>query len=253
MTVLGRRGHLVALSTRDLSGAVLVRLSRLIDVGIIGAGYRVYSNSGLGPVDYASPLATLSSNARHWGRTGLSYPADWRFVVRTFNSTGSELNLDRAASVSLDEDGQAEPLRPNRPMSLSAKAAEGGKVELSFAHDNTDEAATTTHFHVYHDDASGTVDYETVVAEITRAQGGLVHHVYLSTALSPGETYRFAVRAVGADDVEDDGTQYVEVTTDATAPEQPGHPLACGGIRGTHSASRGHRHPFERCQALGLR
>ena len=78
-----------------------------------------------------------------------------------------------------------------------------------------------SHFHIYHDSASGTIDYATVVAQIARAQGSLVHHAVLTTALDAGKTYRFAVRAATADDTEDDGSQYVEVTTDATAPAQP--------------------------------
>ena len=221
MTALTRRGHLLPVSTRDLGGSVLTRPVNLIDVGIVGSGYRVYTNNGLGPVDFASPAATLSTNVRHWRRSGMSYPADWHVLVRAFNSVGSELNLDRAVSVHLDESGTSVSLRPNAPMALRARPAVGAKVELCFSHTDSNEQAQTTHFHVYHDDASGTVDYGTIVAQITRAQGSLVHHAVLTTALDAGKTYRFAVRAATADDTEDNGSQYVEVSTDATAPTQP--------------------------------
>jgi len=39
--------------------------------------------------------------------------------------------------------------------------------------------------------------------------------------LEGGANYRFAVRAASVEGVEEDGRQYVEVTTDAGAPEQP--------------------------------
>ena len=222
MKVLTGTGCAVAMSDRDLGGAVLSRRSGMIDVGVVGCGYRVYGNDGTGVVDFGTPMATLSTNVRHWLHAGLGYPGSWRFVVRAFNGAGSERNLDRTVAVELDAVGEMEPVRPNGVTGLSARAMAGGKVEVSWAHEASGEAVETTHFHVYHDGGSGEIDYGIVTAEITRTEGGIVQHVWLSEVLEEAKVHRFAVRAASVEDVEDAGVQYVEGTPDGTAPEQPG-------------------------------
>ncbi len=221
MKVLTGRGCVIAEGDRDLGGAALTRQSGMVDVGLSGCGYRVYGNGGAGVVDFSTPVATLSTNVRHWRAAGLGYPGTWRFGVRAFNGTGSERNLDRMIEVDLDDEGELEPARPNGVTSVSVGAKAGGKVEVSWTHEADNDAEETTHFHVYHDGGSGEIDYGTVTAEITRASGRVVHHVWLSEALEEGKVHRFAVRAANSGNVEEDGVQYVETTPDATAPEQP--------------------------------
>lgn len=221
MSILGRSGTLVPVSTRDLAGAVLARPAALLDVGLAGCGYRVYANGGLGPVDLANPVATVSTNARHWRKASLSHPACWRVVVRAFNAAAGELNLDRAASLTLDDAGLARSDGPNSPLALAARPAPDGAVSVSFSYDADRQPAPATHFHLYHDHASGRVDYDSLVAEIPIDSGNPTHYAVTVSGLTAGLTYRFAVRTAGADDVEDTGTQFVEAIPDAVAPDQP--------------------------------
>ena len=221
MRVFTNGGCATAIGDRDFGGAALLRGSALVDVGMVDCGYLVYTNCGAGVVDFATPVARLSTNTRHWRSGSLTHPGNWRFAVRAYNAQGSERNLDRQALLRLDAGGELEPARPTGVTGLAARARADGKVELGWSHDAGDEATTTTHFHVYHDDGTGRIDYGSPSAEIARAPGPVAHHVWLSEALREGVVHRFAVRAASAEDVEDDGTQTVEATPITDAPEQP--------------------------------
>ncbi|HUV40080.1 MAG TPA: hypothetical protein VMY39_10720 [Planctomycetota bacterium] len=184
-------------------------------------GCRVYHNSGVGPVDYDTVRDVRSEYVDTWTSPALAYPATWRFGVRTFNEFGEERNVNVARDLVLVASGEESPPRPNRPTGLQASAAPGGKVEVTFDYDATDESAACSHFHVYHDAGTGEVDYATEVGSVDLDDGVLTHYAFLTDALSDGVTYRFAVRAAAADDVEDTGTEWVEAVADDAAPDQP--------------------------------
>ena len=221
MNVAAGRGRLAAVGRKDLAGSVLPGRVGLVDVGVVGAGYRIYSNHGAGVVDFATSEGRVSTNARHWAKAGLSYPGTWRFVVRAYNAAASELNVDREASVGIEADGGEEPVRPASPMGLEAQAGPGGTVKLSFSYEEEDGEPEATHFHVYHDNGTGVIDEGTVVAEIARTGGMLTHYVHQTGALVGGKTYRFRVKAVTAAGAESETSEFVAVTADAAGPEQP--------------------------------
>jgi len=184
-------------------------------------GFRIYHNAGVGPTDYDTVEASVSEYASDWTSGALSYPATYRFGVRAYNEYGEEKNLDVAEELALLESGEESPARPNRPTNLAASPAASGKVELAFSYDSTEEGAVCTHFHIYDDAGSGQVDYGTPVGTVAKDDGPVTHYVFLSGALTSGVTYRFAVRAASASDVEDDGIESVAVTADADPPNQP--------------------------------
>jgi hypothetical protein len=183
--------------------------------------YQIYDNSGLGLIDYATPRATVIDSATAWTSGALTFPATWRFGVRAANEYGEEKNLDVADELRLLESGNESPPRPNRPTSLAARPAASGKVEIIFNYDSTGEAAACTHFHVCYDGGSGQVDYANPVGSVAKDDGPITHYMFLSGALTSGVTYRFAVRAATASDVQDDGIESVAVTADADPPNQP--------------------------------
>jgi hypothetical protein len=184
-------------------------------------GFRIYDNGGVGPTDYDTAKATVSEYVLSWMSGALSYPASYRFGVRAYNEYGEEKNVDVVEEVTLVGSGSECPARPNRPTSLAAAPAAGGKVQLSFSYDSTGEAAGCTHFHVYSDAGSGEVNYGTAIGTVTKDDGPLTHYEFLTGTLTSGVSYRFAVRAATASDAEDDGIESVAVTADADAPEQP--------------------------------
>ena len=213
---------------KRLSASSLTRIKAQVDDVAVAdqriyplRGCRVYHNSGIGPLDYGAVQGVKSEYDPTWTSDVLSYPRTWRFGVRAYNEYGEEKNIDVTEEVDLLESGQESPARPNRPGGLKAAPAAGGKVELTFSYNAMNEEAECTHFHVYHDAGSGEVDYTTPVGSVDKLEGVVSHYSYLSSTLTDGWTYLFAVRTATVDDVEDDGIEFVEVIADATAPGQP--------------------------------
>ncbi len=216
---------LVAVNTAGKSGGMTLDLDEValgLDRQGPLRGFRVYDNRGAGCVDYDSPRSVLDESALAWTSDTLSCPARWRFGVRAFNEFGEEKNLNVATELTLLGSGSPSPAGPNRPTDLAARAAEGGRVELTFAYDSTAEAAACSHFHVYASGATGEVDYTSAIDAVVKDDGGTVtHYSFLADPFADGIARRFAVRAATAGDVEDDGTEFVEAVPDATAPAQP--------------------------------
>ena len=186
-------------------------------------GYRVYHNAGEGRIDYATVRETLSDAADAWTSDALSYPATWRFGLRAYNEYGEEMNVNVADEVVLLASGEESSPRPNKPAGLGATPAADGKVTIAWSYDAVGADAQCSHFHIFHDSGTGEVDFTTPIGSVDLdADGGtLTHYTFESNALDDGVTYRFAVRAVTADEIEDTNTEWVEATADATAPTQP--------------------------------
>ena len=72
-------------------------------------------------------------------------------------------------------------------------------------------------FKVYGDNGSGEIDYEQEVAEVD--YGGSRLYSYVSSAGVDGKVYRFSVRAVGGDGVDDGSMAYAEARVDMSGPE----------------------------------
>ena len=184
-------------------------------------GFRVYHNAGEGRIDYDTVRETRSEYADAWTSSALSYPATWRFGVRAYNENGEEKNINVADELVLLSSGAESPERPNKPTGLKATPAAGGKVDVTFDYNTTDEAASCTHFHIYHNGGAGEVDYTSEVGSVNIDDGIFTHYLFETGALNDGIPYRFAVRAATASDVEDTGIEWVEAIADASAPDQP--------------------------------
>lgn len=185
-------------------------------------GFHVHHNSGVGPIDYDTVRAIKPHDTTSFESEVLTYPGDWRFGVRAFNKHGSEKNIDVVDMLELLEDGDEAPLRPNQPTDLRLVTKADGKVEVNFSYNSTGEETACTHFHVYYDAGSGEVDYSSPLGSVNKSDDGpSTHYSFLSGALVDNQAYRFAVRAATADDVEDDGIEYAEITADTEAPDQP--------------------------------
>jgi len=110
----------------------------------------------------------------------------------------------------------------------------GRKVTLTWPASASSDVAS---YRVYHDDRSGTVDYETVIDEIDAAPGGIALESYAWTSdeLRAG-TWKFGLRAVdAAGNVKT--TPAVEVEATITPPPDPPSALTHEYDAGTHQAT----------------
>ena len=107
--------------------------------------------------------------------------------------------------------------RPNPAADLRVTPAAGGKFVLRWTYSREGEQAEPAAFRVYHDNGTGAVDFETVIATVT-CRRGRFHYRYLSDAFANGTRVHWAVRAVSADGVEEVNEQAVFGWADAQAP-----------------------------------
>ena len=132
---------------RRRAGWLLRWLPVPLEGAVPAAGFNVYSNSGSGPIDYSTPVATVYTLS--WTSPSLSYPGDWKFGVRAFNGNGEEKNLDCSVEIVLDSSGADITNRPLAPIGLRALAMAAAGVRVEWTYANMQPAKTPTGFHVY--------------------------------------------------------------------------------------------------------
>lgn len=150
----------------------------------------------------------------------VTHEADTAYVYRltAINGGGVEnwtdvVTLDTA----FDGSGYWVGARPNAPGDLQVAPAAGGTLLLRWTYSREGEQAEPYEFHVYHDGGTGTVDFDSVVANVPYRRGRF-HCSYLSEAFDHGTRIRWAVRAVSTSKVEDGNEQVVSAWADAQAP-----------------------------------
>ena len=121
------------------------------------------------------------------------------------------------AETEFDVQGDWVGARPNAPADLRVAPAAGGKFVLRWTYSGEGEQAEPAVFRVYHDNGTGTVDFETVIATVTHGRGRF-HYRYLSEAFANGTRVRWVVRAVSAAGVEEVNERVVFAWADAQAP-----------------------------------
>jgi hypothetical protein len=186
----------------------------------MASGYRIYSNQGVGDVDYATPVASVGKTTFAWTSAALAYPATHIYAVRAFNSYGEEPNCDVRGVLILNAGGLDATQRPNTPVGIQASASASGKVTLTWAYDPAGAGLVATSFKVYGDGGSGTVNYASAAATITAA-GGPASYAWTSAALTHGTTYRWGVRARSTSGIEDGNSIAASAVADSSAPTQP--------------------------------
>lgn len=176
--------------------------------------YHVYHNSGSGPIDYSSIVATTASLT--WTSGVLSFPDTWKFGVRAFDVATSmeERNIDAVVTVTLDDSGVDVTGMPDPPLTLSAHARGSGRIVIDWHHVLLDPARKPTGFHIYQG-TGGTPSYTTPIATVLWTNG-LNFYTTAITGLTGGTAYTFGVRAYNVA-AEESNT----VTATATAVTSP--------------------------------
>lgn len=162
--------------------------------------YRVYGDDGDGtggPINYATPVATVSALTFTTGP--LAFPGVYSFLVRAFDTvTGLEdQNGDARVTVRLDATGKDISLLPNAPAGLTATPLAAGGAKVSWIYGPAGQGSKPTGFHVYV--GIGTPNYATPAATVA-FHGGAPSTPYFAklTGLTGGTTYAVGVRTYNA-------------------------------------------------------
>ncbi len=193
------------------------RLNIAVPIWVPTAGqtqYHVYSNAGSGPINYLTPIATVTGLT--WTSPPLAYPDDWWFGVRAFNSFGEEQNLDCVVELILDSLGHDITNRPLPPTGLRAFARPAGAVRVEWAYPPTRGAKAPTGFHVYI--GLGIPNYTAITATVLFTTGIVNTFVANLSGLADEVVYTIGVRAYNAT-AEEPNTTTVSVTAEAVGPD----------------------------------
>jgi hypothetical protein len=193
-------------------------------LGISPEGYYIYSNTGSGPINYNTPIATIYGYSNTtWTSSPLAHPDTWMFGVRAFNGAGIELNLDASITLILDALGHDITNRPKPPFGLRAFPMAGGALRVEWAYNTINPSPVPTGFHVYVGIGSPNYGSPDATVPFTSAVGGTF--VANLPPLSNGVTYTIGVRAYN-------GTAEEPNTVTVTATADSSGPLAVSGLSG---------------------
>jgi hypothetical protein len=122
------------------------------------------------------------------------------YAVRRVNTCGyREHTLAAVAKVAIDADGNLAAPQPNNIFAAAVRQVNGNKVRLTWFYCPLRQKSKPMCFRIYHDAASGQVDYQNPIGTITYQ--GQRFYSYLTGPLAGGR-YLFAIRAEDADGVQ---------------------------------------------------
>ncbi len=163
----------------------------------------LYRGPSLADVDFDVILSVVDRDAQQVSvPTHLSHEpgSSHCYVVRRFNSVGDpEQTTSAAALVRIGADGRLAGPAPNPALGLNATPVSGHRVRLLWCYSSLNQQIAPEGFNVYWDCGNGQIDFTEPLA-LVPYQGPKCHG-YVSDSLTDG-VYRFAVRAVGADQAE---------------------------------------------------
>ncbi|MCX5635768.1 MAG: hypothetical protein NTW55_08025 [Planctomycetota bacterium] len=185
----------------------------------IGGITVLYRGQDMEKIDFTNILTLAAKNA------GQIQPpvyvehesnSTYYYVVRMVNNCGDEeQTMSAAVKVSLGDDGELKPPRPNNIFELTAKQSLSGKVRLLWFYYPLDQKSVPECFNIYTDNGTGKIDYGNAIGTIDYA--GLRFYEYYSMELAAGE-YLFAVRAVNAGGIEDESSARICLGVDTACP-----------------------------------
>ena len=163
----------------------------------------LYRGPTIDQIDFTNPLTVTEYDAGQ-----ISPPpyvahgsnCTYFYGVRRFNNCGyQERTLGAVAKVAIDADGNLLPPQPNNIFAAAAEQVEGSKVLLTWFYCPLQQESKPVCFRIYHDAASGQIDYENPLGTISYQ--GQKFYSYLTEPLAGGR-YLFAILAEDADGVQ---------------------------------------------------
>lgn len=189
--------------------------------------YNIYGNGGSGYIDYTTPLATVNSPTVTWESGAIVAAGIYNYGVRAEDAGGKEeFNSDVTVTVKIKDTPIEEvPDLPNAPVGLTATPVAGGKIQIDWLYDTTNQEVVPSLFSIYYDNNTGTVDYVNALSTKAYSTGTVsgrhLAFTYTTAALGDGLDYEFGVRAKSATGDEEENEVTVTEIADATAPNAP--------------------------------
>ena len=180
--------------------------------------YHIYGNGGSGPINYGSPIATVSGTT--WSSSALSVGL-WKFGVRAFDSVSTleEKNVDACVTINVSSSGTDITQLPPAPLFLTAVPKANGSIRVSWL-------GRAEGYHIYA--GVGSISYASPVAT-----AGSHATIATITGYADGASVVIGVRGFIAGIGEEQNTNTVTVTAMATGP------AAVVGLAGTATAVSG--------------
>lgn len=177
-------------------------------------------------IDYDVPVGAAAAGAvaiTNYPSYPMAASTVYWFGLRAVNPGGAEeSNTSQVLRVETDGDGAPLPLVPNPPSKLRASPKAGGKCLVLWNYEHAGEQITPDHWHVYHDDGTGTMDWGNTV-------GTAYGMSFLSEAYGSGTTVKFGVRSVSGAGAEEPNTTTTTCVADAEGPSDVGLPTLAFG------------------------
>jgi len=149
----------------------------------------------------------------------ISHNAGTTYVYRLSAISGGGVGNaidETTAEAGFDAAGDWCGLVPNSPSDLRVTPTADGKFLVEWAYSAEGQQISPWEFHLYHDAGTGSVDFETVVANVSY-RAGRYHYAYTSASFDHGTRIKWAVRAATSG-TEDENIRVVFGWADAESP-----------------------------------
>ena len=180
----------------------------------------LYRSGSMEQIDFENILAVSEPDAAEIQPPAyISHDVDstYFYLVRRFNKCGlQERTIVAAAKVSIKSDSSLKGSQPNKIFAVRAQQADSNKVKLVWFYCPLEQTSLPVCFRIYYDNASWQIDFENPLATIEYQ--GRKFYSYETSVLQAGD-YLFAVRAEGADGIEDESQAQFEIQLDTESPE----------------------------------
>jgi len=181
--------------------------------------YLLYRSEGAEPdessaivVGAAAPTAVQPGRIAPFATFSLSPDTVYWFWMHAVSPGGAEENKPAMmVRIETDGDGLPLPLAPNAPIRLAVTTLAAGYLRLNWRHNRGGEQTPAASWNVYHDNGTGTVDYDNVLANTSSM-------IYKAGPYSHDTSVKFVVRAVSRDDVEETNTTIATGVADNEGP-----------------------------------
>ena len=185
--------------------------------------YNVYRNDGAGKIELTAAAHAVDA-ASPWSEDMSAETGHYEYLLRAEDADANE-EANLLEMVAVDLEAGVQVARPNSPEIIESRsrAIADGEVRIVATYNAVGEQGEATSIRLYvNNGAGGAIDYGTSVGSADLSTDAQVEVVSIdSTGLAGALTYRCVVRARTAAGVEDENTEYIELATDAAAPDAP--------------------------------
>lgn len=184
--------------------------------------YRVFANNGAGgPLDVATPVATVTSGTVWVISPTPAAGEDWTFLVRAYDTvTGlDDGGVEARVVISLSAGGTDLATAPAAIQGLGARAGSDGSAVVSWIFPTNAIGGAPTGFRVWAT-AGSTVNYGAAATATVAYVAGQLHYSTTLTGLTDGQAYAIGVRAYNAT-AEESSTLSASIVADDSPPSSP--------------------------------